>query len=410
MTGKIIILLISIILSGFFSSSELAFFSISTIELRRLVKKKVKHAVLVEKLKSNPHRLLSTILIGNNLVNIGGSAIATALAIDMFGNTGVGIATGIMTFLILVFGEIIPKSYATRNAAKIALRIANIMRFLTYLFYPLVILFDAITKIFTPKISKRPLVTEEELIDITALSEEEGSIKSREKKMIHKVFELDDIEVKEIMTPRPDVFALDYSEKVLKVSNDIIGSGLSRIPVYDKKLDNIKGVVYTKELISVLIDKNKRDRATLKDIMRKPFFVPENKITDALLREFQKNRIHVAIVVDEYGVVTGLVTIEDILEELVGDIFDETDESEKLVKASGKKGFLILGKADIEDVNEMTGLRIEDDEGYETISGYILEKIGKIPQEGESFEIGKLTVKILGMKGNRIQKVKVIKN
>jgi CBS domain containing-hemolysin-like protein len=261
-------------------------------------------------------------------------------------------------------------------------------------------------KIIVPEI-KKPLITEEELRTIVKVGEHEGSIKKEEEEMIYSVFEMDDTEVKEIMVPRVDIFSLNYNKKINEVIQEIIEKEYSRIPVYGKTVDNIKGIVYIKDILPFLKKGNLDIR--LKEIMKPTIFVTENKRINTLLKQFKENKIHIALVVDEYGGIQGLVTIEDILEELVGEIYDETDVPVKLIKIIDKNISKINGGTNLDEVNEILNLNLEKTEDYETISGYILYKIGRIPTEGETIFLENLKFNIDKMEGNRIKEVTLTK-
>ena len=252
------------------------------------------------------------------------------------------------------------------------------------------------------------MVTEEEVHTIIKVGEHEGSIKKEEREMISSIFEMDDTEVKEIMVPRVDIFALNYDRKINDVIYEIINKGYSRIPVYNKTVDNIKGIVYVKDILTYLAKGNLK--AQLKETMKPAIFVTENKIINTLLKQFKEKKIHIALVVDEYGGIQGLVTIEDILEELVGEIYDETDIPEKFIEIINNKVSKVDGKTDMDEVNKILNLNLEENEDYETISGYILYKIGKVPTEGEEFYIENMKFKIEKMEGNRIKAVTITKN
>lgn len=382
MIGQIILLVVLVLLSGVFSSTEIAMFSISEFKIRHLVETKKRNALLLQKLKKKSHKLLIIILIGNNVVNIASASIATAIAIDMFDNAAIGIATGVMTLIILVFGEIVPKAFATKNSQRIALGMAPIINFLMKMFYPFVVVFDKLTNSIVPAdTSILPRVTEEEVRDIVDLSEEQGSIKELEKEMIQNIFALDDTTVEEIMTPRPDIVAFEVSKTIEDVIDQIKKTGLSRIPIFEDELDNTKGFIHAKDLLSV------DPHTQLTDLARAVFFVPETKRVDQLLREFKQKKMHIAMVVNEHGTVVGLITIEDLLEEIVGEIYDETDAMEELendVKKINDSEFLIKGRAEIDDVEDALGIQIHDDDNS-TISGFIMSKLNRIPQEEERF-------------------------
>lgn len=408
-TISVLLLISSIFLSAFFSGAEVAIISMSELRVMHLVEQKVRHAKTLLTLKKRPNRTLITILIGNNVVNIGGSALATKMAIDLFpGSAGVAIATAIMTFLILTFGEIAPKTFCVRNAKKIALAIAPMILFLSKLLAPFVWFFLQLTRLLarlTGASSDEPLVTEQEVRDIVRIGEKEGQIKSTEQEMIQKIFLFDDKEAEDVMTPRTDMFALDWNMTITGALPIIIDQDYSRVPVYDTNIDKIKGIVFARDLLR-LISKGKSAHK-LKDIAQDAFFVPEHQKIDVLLRVLQKEKTHMAIVVNEHGGIEGLITIEDILEEIVGEIFDESDDVERLIKRRGKNKWLILGKTSIEALNKSLKIDLSDEEEYNTIAGLIQHKLGKIPEEGDSCEIKKfdLSLQVSKMEGPMILEI-----
>ncbi|RLB75907.1 MAG: HlyC/CorC family transporter [Deltaproteobacteria bacterium] len=402
MVNQVVLLFILLFLSGFFSSAETALFSISKTKVRHIAKKKEKSFQLIKRMKDDPHRLLSSVLIGNNLVNVGAAALATSLTINMFPNYAVGISTGIMTFLILVFGEVIPKSFATRNNILIARVTIYPIYWCSILFYPIIIFLNFIPML-TGKIKKTPTVTEEELMTFVEVVEEEGEIKEEEKRLIHRIFEFDDTSTSEIMTPRTDMFVIEADEKL--VLEDIVKSGFTRIPVIENDLDHVIGIINIKDLFLHKITSD--SHIDVRKIMTKPYFVPENKKLDRLLHQFKIRKHHMAIVIDEYGGVSGLITLEDALEEIVGEIIDETDKEEPhIVKQKGKE-WKLMGMADIDEVNEIIGMDIPDSKDYDTFSGYVLNTIGRIPMEKEKITIGTYIVTVEEMDGNRVKKYSI---
>ena len=406
MTGDLIVLLVLLVLSGFFSSSETALFSIGQAKAKFLAKEPGKANQLILKMKEDPHKLLTTILIGNNLVNIGASALATAISLNYFSKTpdmhtsgmAVGIATGIMTFLILIFGEIIPKSVATRNNIMIAKAVIFPIYWLSYVFYP-VIKFLNFIPMLTGRVKSAPRVTEEELMSFVEVVHDEGQINPDEKELINNIVKLDDIGVSHIMTPSADMFVIDKSEK--PQLEKIIESGFTRIPVIDGDIDHIVGMVNIKDLFRQ--QANECGVLVLEEIMREPYFVPENKKLDQLLNQFKSRKDHASIVVNEYGEVTGIVTLEDVLEAIVGDIVDETDIVQQPVVQLRNKEWLVLGAADIETINQAIPMNIPESIEYETFSGYVLGQTGKIPKETEQIVIDRYLITIKKMDGNRIK-------
>ena len=399
MLNQVIILSILLLLSGFFSSTETALFSISKTKARHLAKNNGKTNILIKRMKDDPHKLLTTILIGNNIVNIGAAALATSITINIFPNYAVGLATGIMTFLILVFGEVLPKSVATQNNILIARISIYPIYWLSVLFYPVIKLLNFIPML-TGKIRRSPKVTEEELMTFVEAVEEEGEIKEEEKELIHKIFEFDDTNASEIMTPRADMFVIEADEKLNL--EDIVKSGFTRIPVIEDDIEHVIGIINIKDLF--LHQATSDTEIDARKIMKKPYYVPENKKLDKLLHQFKIRKHHLAIVVDEHGGVSGLITLEDALEEIVGEISDETDKEEPHIVKRKTKEWTVLGKADIDEINEIIGMDIPDLKEYDTFSGYVLNAIGRIPKENEKIAIESYIITVEEKDGNRIKK------
>ncbi|PIP37317.1 MAG: HlyC/CorC family transporter [Desulfobacterales bacterium CG07_land_8_20_14_0_80_52_14] len=401
---QIIILVVLILFSGFFSSAETAFFSISRTRARHLAKNEGPPFELIWKMKENPHRLLSTVLVGNNLVNISAAALATSITMEVFSNYAVSAATGIMTLLILVFGEVLPKSIATRNNVLIARLTIYPIYGLSLLFYPILLFLDFIPKL-TGKMTKSPGLTEEELITFVEAVEEEGRIKEEEKELIHNIFELDDTNASEIMTPRADMFVIE-ADKPLELEK-ILQSGYTRIPVIEGSIDQVIGILNIKDLF--LYQARCDASIDIRKIMRAPYFVPEHKKLDRLLQQFRKRKDHMAIVVDEYGGVAGLVTLEDALEELVGEISDETDVEDTHVLKLSENEWIVKGKTEVDEVNDAVGMKIPDSSEYDTFSGFILDLTGRIPKEKEEIVFNEYRIIVRKMAGNRIKELGVKK-
>ena len=399
MITQAIILFFLLVLSGFFSSAETALFSISRTKARHLAKQDDRTSQLIQRMKDDPHRLLSTILIGNNIVNVAGASLATSVAIQMFPNYAIGLATGVMTFLILVFGEVFPKSMATRNNLLIARLTIYPIYWISILLFPVILFLNFIPRM-TGRIKKTPAITEEELMTFVEVVEEEGEIKEAEKELIHNIFDFDDTAASEIMAPRGDMFVIDINEPFNFQA--IMDSGYSRFPVIEGDIDNVIGIVHIKDLFLQYVKSG--PEITIRDAMHAPYFVPENKKLDSLLQQFKARKQHMAIVIDEHGGVSGLITLEDALEELVGEIRDETDREEPIIVEIGPGEWMVLGKADIEDVNDILPINIPDIKEYDTFSGYVLHNIGRIPKEKEKITIGKFDIMVEEKDGNRIRK------
>ncbi len=404
MTFELALLIICLFLSGFFSSSETALFSISKVKALHIAKDGTKSGELILQMKEDSHTLLTTILIGNNLVNIGASAIATSIAISYFQSNAVGIATGIMTMLILVFGEIFPKSFANHNNVLVARLVIFPLFWLSKLLFPLIYLLNFIPKLHGTIDDSHDTVTEDELMTMVEVVEEDGEIKEEEKEYITNIFEFDDTACSEIMTPRADMFVIDISQDL--DIDEILQTGFSRIPVIDDSIDNIIGILHVKDLFNSFQKSCSSDQKIPLDvnkIMKKPYFIPESKKLDTLLQEFKQKKNHIAVIVDEHGGVSGVVSLEDVVEEIIGEIIDETDRLvPDIIRLKASK-WLVAGKIDIDDLNKEIDIQIPDSSTYDTFSGYFLEQIGRIPKPGESIAVNNWNATVKDMDGNRIQ-------
>jgi putative hemolysin len=402
--GKIITLVLLVLLSGFFSGVEIALFSLSNLRVKHLVEKKVHGAKMVERLKAKPQRLLITILVGNNVVNIGASALATSIVYEISRSHAVSITTGVMTLIILIFGEITPKTLAARYNQQIALLVARPLHLMQTIFYPIVFLFEGLANLFTrlTKQEKKPLVTEEEIKTFVSVAEKAGEIKDIEKEMVHQVLRLNEVEAKDVMTPRNKIVAVSADSKTTEIAARFHSQGYSRLPVYTESLDQIRGFVHIVDVQKAMV--NRDDRAVA-SIMRPILFVPASQKLDSLLKFLQRRKQHIAVVVDHFGTNIGVVTMEDILEEIVGEIADETEKSEPLIRRISRKSYLVQGRAEIDEINNECKLNLPKDRGPSAISSYILEQIGGIPREGDLIDLPQCRIKIKSMKGNSIDTV-----
>ncbi len=403
LTFELTLLIICLFLSGFFSSSETALFSISKIKALHIAKDGSSTGRLIVRMKEDSHTLLTTSLICNNLVNIGASAIATALAISYFRSNAVGIATGIMTLLILVFGEIFPKSFASHNNVIVARVVIYPLFWLSKLFFPIIFILNFIPKLHGTIDSSLETVTEDELMTMVEVVEGDGEIKEEEKEFITNIFEFDDTACSEIMTPRADMFVVDVSENM--DIEKILLTGFSRIPVIEGTIDNIIGILHVKDLFASFHRACDSEDTVLdvKHIMKKPYFIPESKKLDSLLQEFKQKKNHLAVVVDEHGGVSGIVTLEDVVEEIIGEIIDETDRLVPDIIRLKPNKWLVTGKIDIDDLNKDLNVSIPESSSYDTFSGFFLEQIGRIPKPGESIAIDRIRATVKDMDGNRIK-------
>lgn len=408
--ARVILLIVLIVLSGFFSASETALMSLNRIQTKQLVKKKKKGANSLLRIKEDTHKLLSTILIGNNLVNVGASALITAIAIDEFGSLGVGIATGVMTFIILVFGEIGPKSFAVRKGEEISLAVAPVFETLSYVLSPIVWVLDHINNVimFLLKVhgEEDNALTEEEITSIVSIGAEEGAIKEQEREMIYKIFKFDDIPVSDVMVPRPEIKMLNADTKIsalLRGKKIEEVKEYSRFPVYEGTRDNLVGIFYFKTALNYL---GKKSDKTVKDFVMPVLFVPETTKIDTLFAQFQKKKVHMALVVNEHGAVEGLATLEDILEEIVGEIEDETDVVPKAIKEVKHGTYIVRGSTRIDAINKALGIKLSDDEA-DTIGGFITTKLERIPKKGETISQDGIRLKVEVVTKRRVKSVKI---
>ena len=404
---RLIILVVLIMLSAFFSSAETALTTVNKIRMRKLSDEGNERAKTVLKITENSGKMLSAILIGNNVVNLSASSIATTLAIDMLGSKGAGIATGIVTLLILVFGEISPKTIATIHAVPISMAYANIIYWLMKLLTPVIFAVNQIAMFFLKILRVDPntdqnKLTEEELRTIVDVSHETGVIETEEKDMINNLFDFGDAEAKEVMVPRIDMTFADINSTYEELIELFRKDKFTRLPVYEDSTDNVIGIINMKDLL--LYD----DKETfhIRDILREPYYTYEHKNTAELFMDMRSSSISIAIVLDEYGATAGLITLEDLLEEIVGEIRDEydTDEVDSIVWL-GDREYEVLGSQNLEDLCEELGLKFES-EDYDSIGGYILEHLDHLPDEGESIttENG-ILLRVEKMDKNRIEKV-----
>lgn len=407
-TSDIIQLVIVIILlsaSAFFSSAETALMTSNKLRMRNLADNGNKRAAKVLKVTENTDKMLSAILIGNNIVNLTASSISTALTLKIFGSKLVGIATGILTFLILVFGEITPKNVASKNAEDMALAYIGVISFLVTLLTPVIFIVNTVAKfvisIFNKNGDDNNAVTEEELRAMVEYSHEEGIIENEEKKMIVNVVDFGDTVAGDIMVPRVDMVMVDEKssyEEILQVFRE---ERYTRIPVYEETPDNVIGILNVKDFLLI----EDKENFVMKELLREPLYTYEYKKTSALMMDMRKTGANIVIVLDEYGITAGLITLEDMLEEIVGEIRDEfdADEDEGITKVSDLE-YLIDGSTNLDDINDRIGLSLSSEE-YESIGGLIMEKLGRLPVEGEIINFDNIVLTVKKMDHARIEKV-----
>ena len=397
-----------LVLSALFSSSETALTTVNRIRIRTLAGQGDKRAMTLLAVLQNPEKMLSVILIGNNVVNLYASSLATTVTLSLFGSKLVGVATGILTLAVLVFGEVAPKTMASRNAEQIALRAAGPVKCLMWLFTPLVFVVNnlarLVMKLFgADRPGKRELMTAEELRTIVQVGHEDGVIENSERKMIDNVFDFGDRSARDIMIPRIDMTCIDMEAGYDELMEVVREEKYTRIPVYKERADTIVGTLNIKDLLFRAQDKPFR----IAELMRKPLFTYEQKKTSELMVEMRKNYTNLAIVLDEYGVTAGMVTMEDILEEIVGEIRDEYDrDEEKSIRRIAPNTYLIEGNVKIDDVNEVLQLHLAS-EDYESIGGYVLEQLEHFPKEGECVTKGGISFTVTRMEQTRIAEVKL---
>ena len=409
--SQIIFLLILLALSAFFSSSETALTTVNKIRMRTLAEAGNTKAKKVLKVTENSPKMLSAILIGNNIVNLSASSLTTSLAIKLFGSVGAGVATGILTFLILIFGEVSPKTLATIKADKISLSIAGFISVLMVVLTPVIFIINKLSLgvIFLFGIRQsdaKRVMTEEELRTIVDVGQEDGVIEDEERDMIHNVFDFGDAEAKEVMVPRIDMTFVHVDSTYDDLISIFREDKFTRLPVYDESTDNVIGIVNMKDLL--LLKDEDKEHFSIRNIMREPYFTYEHKNTANLFLEMRESSISLAIVLDEYGVTAGLITLEDLLEEIVGEIHDEYDEKEdELVQKISDREYIIEGSMHLDDVNDHLGTEL-DSEDYDSLGGFIIEHLDRLPVAGDEVitEDGiRLIVEKLDK--NRIEKVHV---
>ena len=406
-TGQLIAIIILLCLSAFFSSSETALTTVNQIRMRTLADNGDKRAARVLHVTGNPGKMLSAILIGNNIVNLSASSISTSLAIHLFGNTGAGIATGILTFLILIFGEVTPKTMATIKADSMSLTVAApiglLMKILTLVIFIINKLSLGLMFLLHVNIKDaQKKMTEEELRTIVDVSQENGVIEHEERDMIHNLFDFGDAEAKEIMVPRIDMTFVQADATYQEVLDIFRQDMFTRLPVYEDSTDNVIGIINMKDFLL----QNDTPEFSVRNLLREPYFTYEHKNTADLFLEMRKSSISLAIVLDEYGVTAGLITLEDLLEEIVGEIRDEydADEEDDITRISDRE-FYVLGSANLNDVSEALSLHFTSDD-YDTIGGYCLGLLDHLPEKNEIILTdNNILLRIDRMEKNRIERI-----
>lgn len=428
MLSEILLLVLLILLNGFFAASEIAFISLNDARIEKQAKEGNKKAKSIKKMLKDPSKFLATIQIGITLAGFLSSAFASesfasklapvlnklvpSISVGIWNSVSIIIITIILSYFTLIFGELVPKRLAMKHYEKIAYATIGVVKMLSIVTAPFVKFLTAstnlVSKLFGVSGEEEETVTEEEIRMMVDVGEEKGAIDSEEKEMINNVFEFDDKIVSEIMVPRTRIFAVDINSSISDVIEELTEDDrYSKIPVYDETIDEIKGIVYVKDIL--ISQKNKNTK--IRGLVKKALFVPETKPVNELFQEMRKNKKQIAIVIDEYGGTSGIVTMEDILEEIVGEIYDEYDEIDEKFEKIDDNTFILNGSISIYDVEKILGFKIPEGE-YDTLSGYLIEELGRIPEEKEkdTIETKDATFKIEKVKNKRIVKVRACKN
>ncbi len=428
MIAQLIVLIILILLNAYFAATEIAFISLNDAKIDKQVKEGNKKAKQIKKMLNNPSKFLATIQIGITLAGFLSSAFASEafadnlapvlnnwipmISVDVWKTISIIIITLILSFFTLVFGELVPKRLAMKYYEKIAFSTVGVIKGISIFTAPFVKLLtcstNMVSKLFGVGEQEEQTVTEEEIKMMVDQGQEKGAIEETEKEIINNVFALNDITASEIMTPRINIFAIDINENLNKILEDIDEYKYSRIPVYEETIDDIKGILLIKDILKVLNDKK---QIKIKNLLKPAYFVPESKPIDEIFKDLQRNKNQMAIIIDEYGGTAGLLTMEDILEELVGNIFDEYDDIEIEYEKIDDNTYLIDGGVSLYEFKKIVGIEIPEGD-YETLSGYLIEKLGRLPEKDENIilEDEKLTYKVEEYEDKRIKKVKVCRN
>ncbi len=428
MLGQILVLVILILLNAYFAATEIAFISLNDTKIERDAKEGNKKAKQILKMLKSPSKFLATIQIGITFAGFLSSAFASDafadklapvlnewmpfISVEIWNGIAIVIITIILSFFTLVFGELVPKRLAMKYYEKVAYGTIGVIRAISIITAPFVKLLtfstNMVSKIFGVGEAEEEVVTEEEIKMMIDQGEEKGTIEKGERQLLNNVFEFNDIIVSEVMTPRTDIYAIDINDNVKDLLDEMDEFKYSRIPVYEESIDDIKGILFIKDIIKPLKNNEPID---IKKIMREPYFVPESKDIDELFKEMQQNKVQMAIAIDEYGGTAGLITMEDIIEELVGNILDEYDEEDPDIKKIDDNTFILSGTLTSYEIKKLFNVEIPEGD-YETLSGYLLDRLGRIPDENEHpvIEDDNLTYKVEEMEDKRIKYVKLCKN
>lgn len=410
-TVSLIIIIACIIMSAYFSATETAFSSLNRIRVKNLAEKGNKRAKLVMKLSENYDSLLSTILIGNNIVNIASASLATVLFVNMLGDeAGPSVSTAVTTVVVLIFGEVSPKSIAKESPERFAMFSAPILNVLVKILTPFNFLFGQWKKLLSLifKSSDDTGITEEELLSIVDEAEQGGGIDEQESMLIHSALEFTEQEVIDILTPRINITAVSTQATKEEIAGLFAETAYSRIPIYDESIDHIVGIIYQKDFHNYVYHTDK----DISEIIRPTLYVYKNKKIGALLKELQQKKMHFAVVLDEFGGTTGIVTLEDILEELVGEIWDEHDEVSSEIEIKSEDEFIALGTANVEKLFEVLNIETSENEEIQSVivNGWVMKELERIPSKGDTFEYKGYRITVLGVNDNCVEKVLINRN
>jgi putative hemolysin len=396
------------ILSGFFSGSETALMAIDRLRVKYLVEKKRRGAERLERLLNQPDRLLGAILVGNNLVNIAISVFATTLLVGLYGSRGELLTILILTPLLLIFSEIFPKTFAAGNSERVCFLVLRPIIAFMWLLTPVVWVVTGISRGLIRLVKRdaatRPIISEDEIRTIISVGEQTGVVAKEKRRMLHGIIELSQTRVRDVMIPRTEVVGIEVHCTFAEALQLVQQAHHSRFPIYEENLDNIVGVIHSKDILNYV---DRPDEFSLRSIARPPYFVPESKKVEALLQSFRRKRVHLAMVIDEYGGVEGIVTLEDIVEEIVGDIQDEYDVEEILYRKISSRTYLVDGSTPLRTLNRRFGLQLTE-EHANTIAGFLMRTLGAIPQEGDSVQSAGTTFTVRRVIDRRVEEVEMI--
>jgi putative hemolysin len=409
----LILIIVFIGLSAFFSSSETSFLALQKVRLEHLVSTGVKGASLVARMIKKPEKLLSAILLGNNLVNTAAAALVTALAVDIWGEQGILYTTLIITVVILIFAETTPKTFAAQHSEKMALFYARPLGLVSWVFTPFVAALSWIAsgfaRLFGGAPVPRTLASPEEIRTMISVGHKEGTVEEAEARLLHKVFEFGDRPADEVMVPRPEVVAIEQGSRLSDLLALYADNPMSRFPVYVENMDNVVGVLSVKDVLMALARGTASEESTIDDLVRPPYFAPESKHIDELFAEMRDENYRLAVIVDEYGGTAGIVTLTRLVEEIVGEVGDELAGVEKDYEIINEYTFQIDGSMRIDEVNEEMELDLPEGEDYETVAGFVLYLLGHIPRQHEQLRYKGLKMVITEMKGLKIEKILLTK-